>query len=79
MDFIRLLFIDPVEEEVAYHWASRFARLVGGQAMQLRPGTTLAEKLQWAAIAKADSMDFVVIFEPELRMQLGSFSITANT
>ena len=71
--FIRLLFTDPVEEEIAYRWASRFARLVGGQASKLRPGTTLAEILRWAATARVDSMDFVMVFEPELRMQLAEF------
>ena len=73
IEFIRLLFTDPVEEEVAHRWASRFARLVGPQVLQLRPQTTLAEMLQWAATANADSMDFAVVFEPELRMDLAEF------
>src|SRR5215472_6790144 len=73
MEFIRLLFTDPVEEEIAHLWASRFAGLVGPQALRLRPSTTLDEMMQWAVTAKADSMDFVVVFEPELRMRFAHF------
>ena len=71
--FIRLLFTDPIQEEIAYRWASRFARLIGGQALNLRPETTLAEMLKWAATARVDSMDFLVVFEPELRMEFAEF------
>lgn len=70
---MRLLFTDPVEEEIAHRWASRFARLVGPQVLQLRPQTTLAEMLAWAASANVDSMDFAVVFEPELRMEFADF------
>ena len=73
VDFIRLLFTDPVEEAIAYRWATRFARVVGGQAPRLRPETTLDEMLGWAAGTNADSMDFVLVFEPELRMELRDF------
>jgi hypothetical protein len=73
VEFIRLLFANPVEEEIAHRWASRFARLVGSQVLQLRPQTTLAEMLGWAATVNADSMDFAVVFEPELRMDLAEF------
>jgi len=73
VEFIRLLFTHPIEEEIAHRWASRFARLIGPQVMQLRPQTTLAEMLRWAATANSDSMDFAVVFEPELRMDLAEF------
>jgi hypothetical protein len=73
VEFIRLLFRSPVEEEVAHRWASRLSRLVGVQAMRLRPHTTLAEMLQWAVRSGVYSMDFVVVFEPELRMELADF------
>jgi len=73
VEFIRLLFTDAVEEEIAHRWASRLARLVGQQALQLRPQTTLAEILEWAARANVDSMDFALVFEPELRMDLEEF------
>jgi len=73
MDFMRLLFTDPAEEQIAHRWALRFANLLGSQALQLRPSTTLAEMLQWAARAKVDSIDFVVVFEPELRMGFAQF------
>jgi hypothetical protein len=73
MDFIRLLFRDPVEEEVAHRWALRLAGLLGAQALQLRPGTTLRTMLRWAATANIDSIDFVVVFEPELRMDFAQF------
>jgi hypothetical protein len=73
VEFIRLLFTEPVEERIAQRWASRLAALVGPQVLQLRPQTTLAEMLKWAALANVDSMDFVVVFEPELRMDLAGF------
>lgn len=73
MEFIRLLFIDSIEEAIAYRWASRYAALVGPQAEQLRPATTLTEMLNWAAVANVDSMDFVMVFEPELRMDFSEF------
>ncbi len=73
MEFIRLLFTDPVEEEIAHRWASRFAGLLGSQALQLRPSTTLAEMLKLAATAKVDTMGFVVVFEPELRLEFAQF------
>lgn len=73
MEFIRLLFVDSVEEKIAHRWACRFAGLVGSQAFRLRPSTTLAEMLQWAAAANVDSMSFLMVFEPELRMEFASF------
>lgn len=73
VDFIRFLFIDPVEKRIAHRWASRLAAVIGAQALQLRPETTLAELLDWAAAAKAESMDFLVVFEPELRMRFANF------
>jgi hypothetical protein len=73
VEFIRLLFRSPVEEEVAYRWAVRLAKLLGPKVMQLRPGTTLSELLVWAATTGADSMDFALVFEPELRMEFAEF------
>ncbi len=73
MEFIKLLFTDPAEEQLAYRWASRFANLLGAQASLLRPSSTLAEMLLWAAAARVDPMDFVVVFEPELRMEFAHF------
>ena len=73
VEFIRLLFPDPVEEEIAHRWAMRLAKLFGGEVLKLRPETTLAEILSWAVAAKVDSMDFVVVFEPELRMEFAQF------
>ncbi len=78
MDFMRLLFTDPVEEALAHRWACRFAALVGPAALRLRPETTLGEMLEWAARAKVDSMDFVFVFEPELRMDFAQFLDDAN-
>jgi hypothetical protein len=73
IEFIRLLFRSPVEDEVAHRWASRLSKLIGARIMSLRPDTTLAEILQWAARGGVCSMDFVVVFEPELRMELAEF------
>jgi hypothetical protein len=60
--FIRLLFTDPAQEEIAYRWASRLTRLLGPQALNLRPETTLDEMMEWAVAAQADGMDFVFVF-----------------
>ncbi len=38
----------------------------------LGPGSTLAQMLSWAK-AKVDSMDFVLVFEPELNIDLAAF------
>jgi hypothetical protein len=46
---------------------------VGERVLELRPETTLAEILRWAATTKVDTIDFVVVFEPELRMDLAGF------
>jgi len=73
VEFIRLLFKSHVEEEVAHRWASRLSRLLGPRVMQLRPSTTLSDLLGWAATSGVDSMDFALVFEPELRMEFGEF------
>lgn len=78
MEFIRLLFADPVEEEIAHRWATRLALLIGPQALDLRPETTLREMLRWAATAQVDSIDFTVVFEPELRMAFAEFLDCSN-
>ena len=41
--------------------------------MELRPETTYAEILRWGADANIDSMDFTLVFERELRMELSEF------
>jgi len=73
VEFIRLFFTSPVEEEIAHRWASRLSKLIGPKVMQLRPDTTLSEMLDWAAVGGVDSMSFVFVFEPELRMELAEF------
>jgi len=32
-----------------------------------------SEMLEWAAVISADPMDFVLVFEPELRLELREF------
>src|SRR5262245_59219090 len=71
--FIRLLFKSPIEGLIAHRWATRLGKLLGPRVMELRPDTTLSELLRWAAAAGAYSMDFVVVFEPELGMQFAEF------
>ena len=71
--FIRLLFTETVQEEVALQWAERLALVVGAEVLNLRPETCLAEILKWAVHARVDSMDFVVVFEPELGMDFAWF------
>jgi len=73
VEFIRLFFRSPLEEEIGYRWATRLGKLLGGGVTQLRPDTTLGEILNWAAVSGVDSMDFVVVFEPELRLEFGDF------
>ena len=73
VDFIRIFFTDPVEEEIAHRWTSRLARLIGPHIHHLRPDTTLTQMLGWGFVSRADSMDFLFVFEPELRMELSGF------
>jgi hypothetical protein len=72
-EFIRLFFTPSVEEEIAHRWAVRLARVVGPRVQDLRPDTTLDDMLKWGVAANADPMDFVVVFEPELHMELAGF------
>lgn len=41
VEFIRLLFTDSVQEEVAYRWARRLGGLIAWRVMELRPGPPL--------------------------------------
>jgi hypothetical protein len=79
MEFMRLLFTSPVEEEIALRWSKRLGRLLGMQALALRPETTLYDLMNWAEVLKADSFSFVCVFEPELREQFASFLDTAES
>jgi hypothetical protein len=56
-----------------HRWAVRLARVAGSNLQQLRPETTMDDMLKWGVAANADPMDFVVVFEPELRMELAGF------
>lgn len=73
LDFIRLLFKSRIEEEIAHRWAMRLGDVLGPQAAQLRPETTLAEMLKWAALSSVSSVRFLLVFEPELRMDFAVF------
>jgi hypothetical protein len=79
MAFMRLLFVEPAQEKVAYAWAERLADLFGAQALKLRPETKLAELLRWAVLAEVDAMDFTMVFEPELHLDLARFLNEADT
>src|SRR5262245_20359164 len=73
VSFIRLLFPDVVEEQIAWRWAARLAVLIDAGALKLRPETRLIEIMTWAMAARVDTMNFVVVFEPELGMDLTRF------
>ncbi|HWY77380.1 MAG TPA: hypothetical protein VN281_17295 [Verrucomicrobiae bacterium] len=73
VDFIRLLFTSRVQEEIAYRWASRLSKVLGARVASLRPETTLAELLDWASWSGSSSVQFTLVFEPELRMDLAPF------
>ena len=73
IQFVGLFFTESVEEEIACTWATRLAEVVGARVLGLRPTTTLYDMLEWGVAAKADPMDFVVVFEPELRMGFARF------
>src|SRR5258708_4431046 len=73
VEFIRFFFPAPVEEEIAIRWARRLAKLVDGHVLELRPETTLAEMLAWAATRHVEPIDFAVVFEPELRKDFAAF------
>jgi hypothetical protein len=79
VEFIRLFFTSAAEEEIAFQWATRLASLLGPEISQLRPETTLADLLAWAARQGVDSMDFVCVFEPELRLDFAEFLENAET
>lgn len=72
-EFIRLLFKSRIEEEIAFRWATRLGAILGPQAEQLRPETTLAEMLKWAVLGNISSVRFLLVFEPELRMDFAGF------
>jgi hypothetical protein len=63
VEFIRLLFRSPIEEQIAYDWVTGLARLIGSQVMQLRASTTLAEIDQWLENADAKIEGVVKLFE----------------
>ena len=71
--FIRVFFRARDEEEIAYRWVSRLAKLIGPKILELRPDTTLSQMLAWAEGSKAQSIDFALVFEPELRMDFAVF------
>ena len=73
VSFIRLLFPDAVEEEIAHRWAARLAVLIAAGAFKLRPETRLIEIMTWCMAARVDSFDFLVVFEPELGMDFARF------
>lgn len=73
VEFIRLFFRSPVHEEIAVRWARRLAELLGPRSSQLRPETTLAELMQWAVEGRVNSIDFALVFEPEMRREFSLF------
>jgi hypothetical protein len=73
MEFIGIFFPAPMEEAFALRWARRLGVLLGPKAAELRPETTLGELLDWAAERRVASLDFTVVFEPELRRQMKIF------
>ena len=73
MEFIGIFFPAPMEEAFALRWARRLGALLGPKAAELRPETTLGELLDWAAERRVASLDFTVVFEPELRRQMKIF------
>jgi len=73
IEFIRLFFRASDEEEIAHRWASRLGKLIGTRVLKLRPETTLTEMLKWGAASRVESIDFVVVFEPELRFDFATF------
>ena len=78
VEFMRLFFTSPVEEEIALRWSRRLGRLLGKQALALRPETTLSELMNWAEALKTDSFTFLCVFEPELRSHFAGFLDTSE-
>jgi hypothetical protein len=73
VEFIRLFFRASDEEEIAHRWASRLDKLIGPRVLELRPETTLSELLKWGAASGVESIDFVIVFETELRLDFAAF------
>ena len=67
MNFIRIFFPRPQEEEIAARLAHCLASWVGEQALQLRPGTTFSEVFSWL---ESDAAQFVIAIEEELGFEL---------
>jgi len=68
MDFIRIFFPRPQEEEIAARLAHCLASSVGEQALQLRPNTTFSEIFAW--VGDGDAAEFILGVEEELGLEL---------
>jgi hypothetical protein len=67
VEFIRLFFKSPKQEELAVRCAQSIACLVGHRVVQLRPDTTWSEIFGWRGLGPANAALFMLA----LRRQFG--------
>ena len=65
VEFIRLFFKSPQEEEFAIRCARFIARVAGGRVSLLRPDTTWAEIFRWQGPEFSDAAMFLFLFTEE--------------
>jgi hypothetical protein len=69
VEFLRLLFKSPNEEEFAVRCAQFLARIVGNRVSLLRPDTTLAEIIEWSG-RSIDGLLLAIVLEREFGVDL---------
>ena|ERR1035438_2533425 len=67
--YIRLLFPDAAQEQVAVRLLRALAEPLGYRAEQVRPETKLSDIIAWAEAEGADAVDLVTAFEEGIGME----------
>lgn len=78
VDFIRIFFKSPVEEEFAVECAEFIARVVGERVLQLRPNTKWSEILQWLGPTPKHQAVFALLLRLKFRKDVDEFIAAAG-
>src|SRR5258705_11939057 len=70
VEFIRIFFPSPIEEEVAIRWAKRLASVIGERVEELRPNSLFSEIFDWVKADGFDVAEFVMALEDEFGKDL---------
>ncbi len=73
VDFIRIFFKSPAEEEFAVTCAEFIARIVGERVLLLRPDTKWSEILQWLGPKPGHSVVFALLLRRKFRADMDEF------